>query len=42
MASPADADDVCGLAGLGGVVDEPRAVTPRRREDPLGGYSVMS
>ena len=36
---PADADDVGGLAGLGGVVDEARAVAPRRRQDPLQGHN---
>ena len=35
MSSPADSDDVSGLACLGGVVDEAGAVAPRRRQDPL-------
>ena len=39
MPGPADADDVGGLAGLGGVVDEARAVAPRRRQDPLQGHN---
>ena len=37
MAGPADADNVRGLAGLRGVVDEARAVAPCRRQDPLPG-----
>ena len=41
MPGPADADDVGGLAGLSGVVDEARAVATRRRQDPLQGHNSI-
>ena len=37
MAGSADANDIGGLAGLCGVVDEARAVAPGGRQDPLPG-----